>query len=289
MSSPDKFILLPEHDSTAVQAFEVMNHDLHLPVIVENMPLDQALDRLASEDEVAAVLAGASHTTGEVIKQGIHKFNPRRNERGEEDPKGERRFVSSFFVFERSGDEPFMLADCAVNPSPEEHQLLQIAEHTVENARLLGIDPHVAFLSYSTLGSGQGDPAGKVRAVVRSFKEKHQGVPTIGEVQWDAANDEEIYKKKTGEAWPGDGSPNVFIAPNLDTGNNVYKVLQDRRRGGGWTAAGPFLQGFEKNRQLHDLSRGVTPEALAVICRYIVKLSQIEPGEAPAPVSDQVS
>jgi phosphotransacetylase len=272
--NPRQSILLPETGSVAIQAFQVMNANLELPVLFEDMPLDDALEMLAKK-EVGAVLAGAVHTTGDVINKGIQRFNPRRNEAGDEDPKGVRQRISSFFVFERQGDSPFVLADCAVNESPEQFQLLQIAEETVENARRLGIDPHVAFLSYSTTGSGHGDSSSKVRAVARMFREKHSDVPTIGEVQFDAATDESIYRLKTGEDWPGDAAPNIFIAPNLDTGNSIYKVLQSRRFGGGWTAIGPLLQGFEENRQLHDLSRGVTPEALAVICRYVAKLSKL--------------
>jgi phosphate acetyltransferase len=265
-------VLLPETGSLAIKAFEVMNEGLKLPVWFSEMPLDEALDLLEAK-KVAAVLAGASNTTGDVIKAGIHKFNPRRDEAGEADIKGERKLVSSFFIFERDGDDPFVMADCAVNTSPEEHELLAIAEQTIKNAGRLGIDPHVAFLSYSTIGSGHGDPAKKTRAVVRRFKEIHPDIPTIGEVQWDAANYESIYEMKTKQKWPGKLPPNVFIAPDLNTGNSLYKALQDRRKGGGWTAAGPLLQGFENDSQLHDLSRGVTPEALAVICKYVAKLS----------------
>lgn len=268
----EKSILLPELGSHAVQAFQIMNHDLRLPVVFEEMPLTAAIDQLA-EEKVGAVLAGASHTTGEVIYEGIRKLNPRRNDSGEEDPNGERQRVSSFFLFERPGDEPFIIADCAVNESPQQLELLQIAEQTIANAKKLGIEPHVAFLSYSTTGSGHGDSSAKVRAVAKLFKENNPDIPTIGEVQFDAATDSRIYELKTGEKWPGDQPPNIFIAPNLDTGNTLYKALQSRRFGGGWTAVGPLLQGFENERQLHDLSRGVTPEALAVICKYVARLS----------------
>ena len=268
----EKSILLPELGSHAVQAFQIMNQDLGLPVIFEEMPLTKAINQLA-QGEVGAILAGASHTTGEVIYEGIKRLNPRRNEAGEEDAKGVRQRVSSFFVFERPGDEPFVVADCTVNESPQQLELLQIAEQTIVNAAKLGIKPHVAFLSYSTTGSGHGDSSAKVRAVAQLFKDRSPEVPTIGEVQFDAATDSSIYELKTGEKWPGDQPPNIFIAPNLDTGNTLYKALQSRRFGGGWTAIGPLLQGFENDRQLHDLSRGVTPEALAVICKYVARLS----------------
>jgi phosphate acetyltransferase len=274
VSEVSKPILLPETGSLAVRAFQVMNEGLQLPVIFEDMPLTEALEKLEAK-EVGAVLAGAVNTTGEVIRAGIERFNPRRNEAGEVDKNGERKLVSSFFYFERGTDDPFVMADCAVNPTPEEHELMQIAEQTLENARCLGIDPHVAFLSYSTIGSGHGDASKKMRAVTRAFKAKYPQVPTIGEVQWDAATDEHIYQLKTKETWPGTLPPNVFIAPNLDTGNNLYKLLQDPHKGGGWTAIGPLLQGFEGGYQLHDLSRGVTPEALAVICKYVARLAGI--------------
>ncbi len=270
---PAKAILMPETGSRAVQAFQVMNQDAGLPVVFEEMSLVEALDKLEA-NEVGAVLAGASHTTGEVIVEGIKRFNPRRNEDGLEDPKGRRQLVSSFFVFERGQDAPFVIADCAVNENPEILELVQIAEQTVENSRKLGIKPRVAFLSYSTLGSGHGRSSAKIRDAAGLFREKHPDVPTIGEVQFDAATDASIYAKKTdGRTFPGGEPPNIFIVPNLDTGNTIYKVLQSAHFGGGWTAIGPLLQGFEGGHQLHDLSRGVKPQALEVICRYVARLS----------------
>lgn len=269
----DKTVLLPELGSNAVKAFQVRNEELGLPVTFEEMSLVDSLE-LLQKGEVGAVLAGATHTTGEVISEGIQKFNPRRNTLGEEDPMGDRQRVSSFFVFERQGNDPFIISDCAVNESPEQLELIQIAEQTVTNAQRLGIEPRVAFLSYSTMGSGHGDSSAKMRAVANLFRETHKDIPVIGEVQFDAATDERIYKLKTGQKWPGGKAPNVLIVPNLDTGNSIYKVLQSHM-GGGWTAIGPLLQGFEGDRQLHDLSRGVTPEALEVICKYVAKLSGI--------------
>lgn len=269
----DQTVLLPELGSNAVKAFQVRNEELGLPVTFEEMSLVESL-KLLEQGEVGAVLAGATHTTGEVIYEGIKKFNPRRNQMGDEDPKGDRKRVSSFFVFERQGNDPFIISDCAVNESPEQLELIQIADQTVVNARRLGIEPRVAFLSYSTMGSGHGDSSSKMRAVANLFKETHQDIPVIGEVQFDAATDERIYKLKTGQNWPEGKAPNILIVPNLDTGNSIYKVLQSRM-GGGWTAIGPLLQGFEGDRQLHDLSRGVTPEALEVICKYVAKLSGI--------------
>jgi phosphotransacetylase len=270
---PRQSILMPEVGSRAVQAFQVMNQEAGLPVLFQDMPLGEALDMLVAR-EVGAVLAGASYTTGEVIVQGINKFNPRRNEAGEEDPKGQRQLVSSFFLFERGSDTPFIIADCAVNENPEILELLQIAEQTVDNARKLDIEPRVAFLSYSTIGSGHGRSSAKIRDAAKLFKDKYPDIPAIGEVQFDAATDEEIYKKKTdGHNYPGNAPPNIFIAPSLDTGNTIYKVLQSPHFGGGWTAVGPLLQGFEGGHQLHDLSRGVKPATLEVICRYVAKLS----------------
>jgi phosphotransacetylase len=277
---PTKSILLPESGSNAIEAFQVMNKELHLPVWFNPMPINSALD-LLEKREVAAVLAGAKLTTGEVIVEGINKFNPRRNDKGELDPMGVRKLVSSFFAFERHGDEPFIVADCAVVEDPTDFELLEIAESTVSNARKLGINPNVAFLSYSTLGSGHGRSAAKMRAVARAFKQKHPDIPSIGEIQFDAATDEEIFKSKTGlPSFPDNRPLNVFIAANLDAGNNIYKIFQSRKYGGGWTAVGPLLQGFEEDRQLHDLSRGVTPEALSIICRYIARLSGLKAPDA---------
>lgn len=267
-------ILLPESGSEAVTALKELNRELKLPVKFDEMSLEAALQQL-EDGAVAAVITGATLPSSEVIGAGIKKFNPRRNSQGEIDEEGIRKTVSSFFVFEKEGREPFVLADGAVNVDPSPTTLVEIASQTCASVTKLGIEPRVAFLSYSTLGSGKGQSPEKVVAATKLFTEEHPDIPTIGEVQFDAATDEHIYELKTGKKYPSGVRPNVFIVPNLDVGNILYKALQSKYFGGGWTAIGPLLQGFEQGRQLHDLSRGVTADALAKIVEYVARLSAV--------------
>lgn len=265
-------ILLPEVQNAAIAAFKELNKKLRLPAVFEEMTLDEALQALAT-GQVKAVVAGATLPSSEVIGAGIRKFNPRRNDQGELDESGKRQMVSSFFVFEKADKAPFIVADGAVNIDPDAEALAQIATMTCKNAIKLGIEPCVAFLSYSTLGSGKGPSPDKVAAATKIFQQTNPSVSTIGEVQFDAATDESIYRLKTGQGYPNGTRPNIFVVPNLDVGNTLYKALQSKEYGGGWTAVGPLLQGFEGGYQLHDLSRGVTADALAKIVEYVGRLS----------------
>lgn len=274
-------ILLPE-DHPVVDAFKAID-TTGLPVRHDVMSLDDAYGLLES-GAVGVVIAGAAHPSAEVVGGAIKKFNPRRDEQGQESEQGDRQLVSSLMLMEKAGREPIILADCAVNPAPNSEALAEIARQTVENAQKLNIDPVVAFISFSTEGSaGHTKEAQLVQGAVSLFRGTHPEIPTLGEIQWDAATNEEIYYTKTGKRHPEGKHPNVFIFPNLDTGNAMYKALQDPDYGGGWTAVGPLLQGFENGVQVHDLSRGVTPEALKRIVEVAAQLNGISPGPVPPP------
>lgn len=272
-------ILLPE-DHPVVDAFKAID-TTGLPVRHDVMSLDDAYGLLESGD-VGVVIAGAAHSSAKVVGGAIKKFNPRRDEQGKESEQGKRQLVSSFMLMEKPGHESRIFADCAVRPAPDSEELAQIANYTLENALKLGVDPTVAFISYSTEGSGGDAPQPLlVRNATNIFKEQHPDIRTLGEIQWDAAVDENIYEAKTGKRYPGGKYPNIFIFSNLDTGNAMYKGQQEA----GWTAVGPLLQGFENGVQVHDLSRGVTPEALKRIVEVVAHLNGITPESVPPPTS----
>ena len=159
--------------------------------------------------------------------------------------------VSSVF-FMCMPDRVLVYGDCAVNPNPTAEQLAEIAVSAAETARIFGIDPKVAMLSYSTGASGKGEDVEIVRRATRLAKEKAPHLKLEGPIQYDAAVDSEIARTKMPESEVA-GQATVFIFPDLNTGNSTYKAVQ---RSSGAVAVGPVLQGL--NKPVNDLSRGCT-------------------------------
>jgi phosphate acetyltransferase len=162
--------------------------------------------------------------------------------------------VSSCFIMVReraTGDnEVLAMADCAINIDPSEDDLVEIAKETVECGRVFGIDPKVAFLSYSTKGSGKGETVDKMRNACDKAKLLMPNVPIDGEMQFDAASSPVVARTKHLSGEVG-GKANVFIFPDINAGNIGYKIAQ---RLGGFDAYGPILLGL--NAPINDLSRG---------------------------------
>ncbi|WP_243547187.1 phosphate acetyltransferase [Pseudodesulfovibrio tunisiensis] len=168
--------------------------------------------------------------------------------------KPDASIVSSVFLM-CMGDRVVVFGDCAVNPNPDERQLAEIALSSAETARIFGIDPYVAMLSYSTGKSGSGQDVEKVARATEIAQElaRERGldVPIEGPLQYDAAVDPEVARTKMPDSKVA-GRATVFIFPELNTGNNTYKAVQ--RAVPGSTAIGPVLQGL--NKPVNDLSRG---------------------------------
>ena len=163
--------------------------------------------------------------------------------------------VSSIFIM-CFQSKVLAFGDCAVVPNPDARQLAEIAISSAETAKIYGIEPRVALLSYSTGISGSGEDVEKVleaTAIARQMmKEQGLDFPLDGPLQYDAAFDPEVAALKSPDS-PVAGQATVFVFPDLNTGNNTYKAVQ---RAANAVAMGPVLQGL--NKPVNDLSRGCT-------------------------------
>mgnify|MGYP002711256063 FL=1 len=171
--------------------------------------------------------------------------------------------ISSFFVMTRD-DETYILSDCGVNINPTAEEIVEIAKLSAESARVIGglENPKVALLSYSTLGSAEGDDAVKMRTAKELLKTQNVDFVFDGEMQLDSAIVPSVAKLKAPNS-PIKGDANVLIFPNLSAGNIGYKIMQ---RFGGFSAVGPIAQGMRK--PINDVSRGASVqdivEAIAI-------------------------
>ena len=197
-----------------------------------------------------AMVAGAINTTGDVLRPALQII------------KGAPgiKTVSSCFLMEvqdqKYGDDGVLVfGDCAVNIDPTSEQLADIAIASAQTGKaLLGMDPRVAMLSFSTKGSAKHERVDKVRAALEEIKTREPNLLVDGELQLDAAVEPEVARLKAPGS-PVAGNANVFVFPSLEAGNIGYKIAQ---RFGGWTALGPLLQGFAHG--WHDLSRGCSSD-----------------------------
>jgi phosphate acetyltransferase len=187
------------------------------------------------------MVSGAIHTTQHTIRPALQFVKT----------KPGISIVSSIF-FMCLPDRVAVFGDCAVNPDPTAEQLAEIAISSAESSRRFGIEPRIAMLSYSSGTSGEGAYVEKVRLATKIVKEKRPDLKIEGPIQYDAAVDPVVGKQKLPNSEVA-GKANVFIFPDLNTGNNTYKAVQ---RETGALAIGPMLQGL--NKPVNDLSRGCT-------------------------------
>ena len=199
---------------------------------------------LVAMGKADCLLGGATYSTADTVRPALQLVKT----------KPGNKIVSSCFIMVReraTGDnEVLAMADCAINIDPTEEDLVEIARETVQCSRVFGIDPKVAFLSYSTKGSGKGETVDKMRNACDKAKLLMPDVPVDGEMQFDAATSPVVARTKHLEGGVG-GKANVFIFPDINAGNIGYKIAQ---RLGGFDAYGPILLGL--NAPINDLSRG---------------------------------
>ena len=199
-----------------------------------------------------ALLGGATYSTADTVRPALQLVKT----------KPGAHLVSSCFILVR-GEEKIAMGDCAINISYEDtldkegnvvvsaaDKLAEVAIEVANCAKLFGIDPKVAMLSFSTKGSGKGGTVSLSQAATAKAKEMAPDLALDGEMQFDAAVSPVVGQLK----FPGSkvaGYANTFVFPCIEAGNIGYKIAQ---RLGGYEAYGPILLGL--NAPINDLSRG---------------------------------
>ena len=210
---------------------------------------------MMAQNDVDGLVSGAVHTTANTIRPALQLIKT---------APGASIVSSVFFML--LPEQVVVYGDCAVNPNPTAEQLAEIAVQSAESAKAFGIDPRVAMISYSTIDSGSGPDVDLVIEATKLVKEKAPALAVDGPLQYDAAVVESVAKSKAPNS-PVAGKANVFVFPNLTTGNCTYKAVQ---RNANVLSVGPMLQGLRK--PVNDLSRGALVEDIV----YTIALTAIQ-------------
>ncbi len=199
---------------------------------------------LAKMGYADALLGGATYSTADTVRPALQIIKT----------KPGNKIVSSCFILVRANgvgeNEVLAMGDCAINIKPTEDELVEIGLETAQTAKIFGIDPKVAYLSYSTKGSGKGEDVDKMRGACEKLKALAPELDVDGELQFDAAVSPRVAHTKCPNSKVA-GHANTFIFPDINAGNIGYKIAQ---RLGSFDAYGPILQGL--NAPINDLSRG---------------------------------
>lgn len=207
------------------------------------------------QGEVDGLVSGAVHTTANTVRPAFQliKTSP------------DYSLVSSVF-FMLLPEQVVVYGDCAINPNPNAEELAEIAIQSAASAKAFGIEPKVAMISYSTGTSGTGDDVEKVKKATEIVRKRVPDLLVDGPLQYDAASVMSVGKKKAPNS-PVAGQANVFIFPDLNTGNTTYKAVQ---RSANVISVGPMLQGL--NKPVNDLSRGALVDDIV----YTIALTAIQ-------------
>jgi len=206
-------------------------------------------------DEVDGLVSGALHTTANTVRPALQLIGT----------SPTSQLVSSIF-FMCLPEQVLVYGDCAINPDPNADQLADIAIQSADSAARFGLQPRVAMISYSTGDSGSGSGVEKVRQATALVHQRRPDILIDGPLQYDAAAITSVGKSKAPKSKVA-GQANVFIFPDLNTGNTTYKAVQ---RSAHVVSIGPMLQGL--NKPVNDLSRGANVEDII----YTIALTSIQ-------------
>lgn len=205
--------------------------------------------------EVDGLVSGAVHTTANTVRPAFQFIKT---------APGYSLVSSIFFML--MPEQVLVYGDCAINPDPNAEELAEIAIQSAASARAFGIVPKVAMISYSTGTSGTGDDVEKVKRATEIVRERAPDLAVDGPLQYDAAFVKSVGQQKAPNS-PVAGQANVFIFPDLNTGNTTYKAVQ---RSANVVSVGPMLQGL--NKPVNDLSRGALVDDIV----YTIALTAIQ-------------
>lgn len=240
----DKYVELRKHKGMTK---EIAKKDLKKNIILATLML--------KDNKADGLVAGIDNTTADTIRPALQLIKI----------KKKYSLISSLF-FMLFKNKVFMYSDCAININPNSNQLAEIAIQSAETAIKFKIIPKIAMLSYSTGNSGLGIDIEKVINATEIVKKKKPNLIIDGPLQYDAAVSSEILSKKKPNSVLSDGA-NIFIFPDLNSGNITYKAVQRTSK---IISIGPILQGI--NKPVNDLSRGASLEEIL----YTIALTSIQ-------------
>lgn len=214
---------------------------------------------MLQQGDADGLVSGAVNTTANTIRPALQLIKT---------APGAKLVSSIFFML--LPDQVLVYGDCAINPDPNAEQLADIAIQSADSAAMFGIEPKVAMISYSTGTSGMGSDVEKVREATEIAQSLRPDILIDGPLQYDAAVMESVAKKKAPNS-PVAGQANVFIFPDLNTGNTTYKAVQ---RSFNLICIGPMLQGMRK--PINDLSRGALVDDIV----FTIALTAIQSANA---------
>ena len=248
----------PEMEEMAQTMFDLRKGKMDMDTVKANLAKGNYFGTmLVKMGKADALLGGATYSTADTVSPALQLVKT----------KPGAHLVSSCFILSRpakDGEEMYAMGDCAINISYEDtvdkktgevtlkasEKIAEVAIETAKTAAAFGIDPKVAMLSYSTMGSGKGPTVTMMREATEAAKALAPELAVDGELQFDAAFSPVVAKTKA-KGSPVAGQANTFIFPDINAGNIGYKIAQ---RLGGFEAYGPILLGL--NAPINDLSRG---------------------------------